>query len=95
MFFNGEGVFVISNLDKLTKLFSERTNPYHINITTGKVIGLEPLEVQYGDKIILRKTHLIISNTIAKSLLQLGDKVILVPDNDFKKWYVIDKVVEL
>lgn len=27
--------------------------------------------------------------------LKNGDKVILVPDNDFKKWYVLDKAVSL
>lgn len=30
-----------------------------------------------------------------RSELQAGNKVIMIPSNDFKKWYVLDKAVKL
>jgi hypothetical protein len=82
----------MSNLQKLANLFAERTNPTYINITTGLVISESPLRVQYGESVILDETHLVISSRIETLSLQSGDKVILVPDNDFNKWYMLDKV---
>lgn len=140
----------MKNIDKLAKLFTDRNNPQHINITTGEVISAFPLRIKWGDNIILERSQLIISssilkeysrevevinaqmdqlnsngsmdfhlegsppsqsyvitninlprsgvskitgNIIFKDTLKVGDEVIMLPDNDFKMWYVLDKAV--
>ncbi len=50
-----------SNMEKLAKLFNDRTNPFHIYVCTGTVISVSPLQVQFGDSIILTKDHLIVA----------------------------------
>ncbi|SNR86133.1 Protein of unknown function [Anaerovirgula multivorans] len=127
----------MTNLEKMAKLFTDRNNPTHINITIGKVIGVNPFRIQWGEKIIVEEENLIIARgvlsharefssssagtitthtddppqeeeysqyTILKNLnhsgnftftdtLNVGDEVIMVPDDNFKNWYIIDKAV--
>lgn len=104
----------MSNLEKLANLFIERTNPFQLPIAQGNVISASPLQVQFGDSIILDASHLIVnrllaegftvdytdtsdSGTVTKTItikdpLKVGDKVILSPDSDHKKWYLVGKV---
>ena len=109
----------MSNLDKLVKMLKDRENQAYIGITQGLVIGINPLRIQYGDRIILEQRHLVIADSlvsgytgeytdndtisnvglnvttktvITKNPLEVGNKVIMIPDNSMKKWYVIDKV---
>lgn len=104
----------MGNLDKLAKLFADRTNPYTINITVGEVLSASPLRIQYGDSIILEERHLIVADSLVngftgeyeddngsavetktitvKNPLEQGDQVILIPDTEFKTWFLLDKV---
>jgi hypothetical protein len=34
-------------------------------------------------------------NVTVKNSLQVGDKVMMIPDTSFKYWYIIDKVVKM
>jgi hypothetical protein len=105
----------MNNLDKLAMMFAARDNPTLVGMTTGTVIGIDPLRIQYGDGIVLEPRHLAVSYSLlngytgqytdsngsssttkevtCKYELQAGDKVMMIPDNALKKWYVIDKVV--
>lgn len=104
----------MSNLEKLANLFIERTNPFQLPIAQGSVISTSPLQVQFGDSIILDASHLIVNRILAegfiveytdtsdsgtetktitiKDPLQVGDKVILIPDSEHKTWYLIAKI---
>lgn len=104
----------MSNLEKLANLFIERTNPFNIPVGQGNVISVSPLQVQFGDSIILDASHLIVNRILAegftvdyeddngtsittktitiKDPLQVGDKVILIPDSEHKTWYLTGKV---
>ncbi len=109
----------MSNLDKLVKMFKDRENQTQIGITQGEVIGVSPLRIQYGDRVILEQRHLVVADSLVSGYtgeytdndtisdvglvvttktvtttnpLQVGNKVIMIPDNSMKKWYVIDKV---
>lgn len=97
----------MSSIDKLAKLFNERDNKYHINITTGIIVSADPLKVKWGESIIIEEQDLIVAKLLKDGFvvnytddngtsiitpLQAGDKVIMLPDNDFKNWYLIDKV---
>jgi hypothetical protein len=55
-----------SNMEKLAQLFKDRTNPFHIYVCTGTVISANPLQVQFGDSIILTKDHLVVSQLYAE-----------------------------
>lgn len=85
----------MSNLDKLAQMLRPKEN--EVGIVTGKVIGIDPLRVSVGQNIILevsgedRTTKLVVSRS-AQSL-EVDDRVIVIPDNKLKKWYVIDRVV--
>lgn len=107
----------MNSIDKLAKLFSDRDNPSHINITIGEVISAAPIRIKYGENVILESKHIYIAHSLLngytvdfeddngttivtkeitiKNELASGDKVIMVPDNSFKHWFVIDKVVKL
>lgn len=102
------------SIEKLANLFKERSNPFHVPVAQGDVISTNPLQVQFGDSIILDKSHLVVNRLLAEGFtvdytdtsdngtttktitiqdpLQVGDKVILVPDSDHKTWYLIGKV---
>lgn len=56
----------MNNLEKLAKMFKDRTNPFHVPIAQGKVISASPLKVQFGESIILDSTHLIIDRLLAE-----------------------------
>lgn len=82
----------MKNIDKLAKMFKDRENTVVVNVTLGDVIGTNPLRIRYGSKIILEEEQLILGSRIVGDLSN-HDKVILIPDNNFNKWYVIDKAV--
>lgn len=56
----------MNNLEKLAKLFEERTNPFNIPVAQGNVISANPLQVQYGDSIILDKSHLVVNRLLVE-----------------------------
>ena len=86
----------MSSLDKLADLFKERENPVQINITIGEVLSTDPISIQFGPEVVLRKKHLYVSHSLYTSnKLSAGDKVMMIPDNALKFWYVIDKAVKL
>ena len=86
----------MSNIDKLAGLFKDRENPVHINITIGKVVSVDPFNIQYGKQIILTEKHLYFTHSLFTSnKLKIGDEVMMAPDNNLSNWYVIDKAVKL
>jgi len=104
----------MNNIEKLAKLFSDRTNPFHLPAVQGNVVSISPLKVQYGNSIILDSTNLVVNRLLAEGFtveytddngtttvtktitvrdpLEIGNLVILIPDAEFKKWYLIAKV---
>lgn len=84
----------MNNLERMAQLFSERNNPTSINVTVGEVVGVEPYRIKWGQRIIIEQTDMVIASSIMENTntLKTGDKVIMIPDNDFKRWYIIDKV---
>lgn len=80
----------MTNLEKLAQLFKERNNPNHINITTGVVISINPLQIKWGDSVILKSDSLVKASGLSN--IELNDTIIMIPDLDYKKWYLIDKV---
>lgn len=86
----------MKNIDKLTKMFTERDNPQNIGMTIGEVISVSPIRIGYGESIILESRHMMVSYSFLQNeQLQSGDKVMMIPDNNNKIWYVIDKVVSV
>ncbi|NBI30913.1 DUF2577 family protein [Chengkuizengella marina] len=85
----------MKNIDKLAQMFKDRENRDHIGMTTGEVIAVSPLRISYGQSVILESRHLVISKTFYNSHAEKGDKVMMMPDNELKKWYVIDTVVSM
>ena len=51
-------------MEKLAQLFRDRTNPLRIAITIGEVVQLNPLKVQWGDKVLLDTAHHLVVNRI-------------------------------
>lgn len=82
----------MSSIEKLGQLFRDRDNPPIINITVGKVISVNPLNIQWGQNVLLTEKNLIVGSIFKSGVTKVGDKVIILPDLDFKTWYVIDKV---
>ncbi|NBI30903.1 DUF2577 family protein [Chengkuizengella marina] len=85
----------MKNIDKLAQMFKERENQDYIGVTIGNVISTSPLRISYGQSVILESRHLVISKTFFNSHAEKGDKVMMMPDNKLKKWYVIDTVVSM
>lgn len=103
-----------SNLDILSNWLLN-TEKQHVGIVIGDVIGISPIRIQYGDRIILEPTDLCFAsgliegyqgeyeddngtNVVTKGIavtnsLEIGDKVMMIPDNNLKRWYVIDKLI--
>lgn len=63
-------------IKELAEMFNDRNNPSWIGITIGEILSVDPMEIKYGDNIILRDKHLV----IADSLLN-GYKVEYIDDN--------------
>lgn len=82
----------MTSMEKLAKMFNDRNNSFVVNITTGNVLSVSPLKIQWGDSVILSEVNLVLSKTITNATMQIGNKVIMVPDNDYKIWYILDKV---
>jgi hypothetical protein len=90
------------SIEALAKLFIDRNNPFHVAVAQGNVISANPLQVQYGESIILDKSHLVVNRLHAEGFtvgsltisdpLQIGDEVILIPDSEHKTWYLVAKV---
>ncbi len=83
-----------NSIEKLANLFNERNNSTHVNVTTGIVLSTTPLRIKWGDNVLLEEKSLVVASIIKTGLVvvNISDKVIMMPDNDFKKWYIIDKV---
>lgn len=52
------------NLKELAEMFKQRDNPNSIGITIGEVIKVSPIEIKYGDSIILKDSHLVIVDSL-------------------------------
>lgn len=56
----------MNNIEKMAKLFADRTPKFHVPVAQGNVISIDPLQVQFGDSIILTKDHLVINKLLAE-----------------------------
>lgn len=75
-----------------------------IRIKYGENVILESRHLYIADSLISgytgeytddNGTSTVTKNVTVKNELKSGDKVIMIPDNNFKKWYVIDRAVKL
>ena len=96
----------MNSIERLGQIFKERDNKISVNITTGEVISISPLRIKWGENVLLGISQIVLANilkdgfevqhgettVIIKNPLKAGDRVIMVPDDNFKNWYVIDKV---
>lgn len=103
------------NLEILAEWLTEKKQS--LGIVTGKVISINPIRIQYGDRVILNQANLRFTNSLingyqgeytddngtsvitkqatVRAELAVGDQVMMIPDNNNKIWYVIDKVVRV
>ena len=72
---------------KLAILHMENRNPPSTAPRIGKVIHVEPLEVQWGSNIILKADKLLVPQGLN---FQIGDKVTLLPDENLKMFFVMN-----
>lgn len=62
----------------------------------GKVTSLDPLKISIDQKLILKKTQLVATETVmTTSPLQVGDMVVLLQKQGGQKYLIMDKVVSL
>lgn len=87
---------MMDGISELAKLFKERENKPTMGIQIGKVLSpLPDIKIGFGDRIILDKDNLIISDLIYNKTLENNDEVILIPASDNQTYYAIDKVVRV
>lgn len=85
---------------RIAKKLKDRENPNKIGLTIGEVISPYPEIIIKTDKYIFEKDKLVVSSHIGEHYKNIddtwlvpGDKVILIPFEGEKIWYVCDKVV--
>lgn len=62
----------------------------------GKVASLKPLKISVDQKLTLKKTQLIATETVmTTSPLEVGDMVVLLQKQGGQKYLIMDKVVSL
>lgn len=80
-----------SSIDQLARriaeLFKQNRNPPSASPRVGKVIKVNPLEVQWGESIILKKAKL---HTPKGMTFHVGDKVTIAPDENLKMFFVLN-----
>lgn len=87
---------MMDGISELAKLFKERENKPIMGIQIGKVLSPFPnVKIGLGDRIILDKENLVISELIYNKILESNDEVILIPTSDNQTYYVIDKAVRI
>jgi len=81
----------MDNIDRLARkiadMFKENMNPPSTAPRVGKVINAEPLEIQWGDSIILKKDKLHVPKGFS---CQDGDELTIVPDENLKMFFVMN-----
>ena len=60
----------------------------------GKVTSANPLKISVEQKMTLGVAQLVLTETISKSSLQIGDEVILLKKKGGQKYLVLDRVVK-
>lgn len=86
----------MDGVSELAKIINERNNPKKIGLQIGRVITTFPnIKVSMGEKVILDKDNLIVSDTIYKKQLYNEDEVVLIPTEDEQSFLLVDKVVKL
>lgn len=87
---------MLKEATEMARLLKERENKTFESIAIGKVVSLSPLKVNDGDEIILDE-ELIVTRTIQQlittSELKIGNRVVMIANEDYSKYVVIDKVV--
>lgn len=56
----------MDSVQRLAQLFKDRNNPFHIYVATGTVVSDSPLQVQFGDSIVLTTDHLVVAKLNAE-----------------------------
>jgi hypothetical protein len=81
----------MDNLDRLAKKLVEMNkanrNPPSTAPRVGKVIKIDPLEIQWGESIILKSNKLFLPRSLT---FELGDKVTIIPDEYLTMFFVIN-----
>lgn len=60
----------------------------------GKVSNIKPLKVSVDQKLTLGTAQLVLTETISKASLKMGDEVILLKKKGGQKYLVLDRVVK-
>lgn len=92
----------MNSIEKLANMFRERDNPNRTPITQGVVESATPLKIRWGERVVLEESNLVIAqmlkggfkvgNQTISNPLKKGDRVIMIPTDDYTNFYVIDKV---
>lgn len=100
---------------KLAEMYKENRNPPSTSPRVGTVLQASPLEIQWGDNVLLKEYKLFVPRTfreghtipyrwqdtngnmvddqiIFKISLVPGDKVMIIPDEYLKMWYIVEKL---
>lgn len=80
-----------SGASKLVQLMRKHGRNKDVTIDIGEVITASPLSVDV-DGLELDADDLVLSETVAAKGLSVGDKLIVIGDEDFQQYFVIDKV---
>jgi signal peptidase I len=72
---------------KLVEMYKANRNPPSTAPRVGKVIKIDPLEIQWGDSIILKSDKLFLPRGL---VFELSDKVTIIPDEHLKMFFVIN-----
>lgn len=72
---------------KIAELYKMNRNPPSTAARVGNVIKANPLEIRWGDSIILKKDKLHVPRGMT---FQIGDKVTIIPDENLRMFFVIN-----
>ena len=81
-----------SGASKLVQLMRKHGRNKDVTIDIGEVISASPLSVNV-DGLELDAEDLILSETVSAKGLTAGDKLIVIGDEDFQQYFVIDRAV--
>lgn len=81
----------MNDLDKLARkiadMHKENKNPPSTAPRVAKVINTDPIEIQWGSRVILKADKLFIPKNMT---IEIGDKVTIIPDEYLKMFFVIN-----
>lgn len=84
------------SLVRLGKMFKDRDNSKCEGFLIGKVVSPLPnIQISIDENIVIDRSYLIITNTIANTSIVKGELVALIPSSNNQTYLLFDKVVTL